>query len=68
VREQMGKWKRHLMQSYAEAEAIAYLSDWAKEDVYQPLTAEIAMMQHVGFAPEVLWRKGAFAVLLAFKR
>jgi tRNA (cmo5U34)-methyltransferase len=68
AREQMAMWKQHLRQSYADAEATAYLSDWAQEDTYQPLTTEFTLLRDVGFAPEVLWRKGAFAVVLASKR
>jgi hypothetical protein len=60
-------WKQHLMQSYSEEQADAFLCEWSKEDVYQPLTAEQEMLRSAGFVPEVLWRKGAFAVVLALK-
>jgi tRNA (cmo5U34)-methyltransferase len=60
---QFAAWKAHLMRFYPEREAASYLAAWAREDVYVPLEVEIALMQSAGFVVEVLWRKGAFAVL-----
>jgi hypothetical protein len=36
---------------------------WSHEDVYVPLDAEIALLRESGFRVELLWRRGAFAVL-----
>lgn len=65
--EQMVGWKRHLQQVYSAAAANSYLRAWSDEDVYVPLQTEIRMIERSGLAVEVLWRKGAFAVLRASK-
>jgi trans-aconitate methyltransferase len=62
---QFAAWKDHLMRSYSEKEAAGYLEAWSHEDVYVPLAAEVDLQKNAGFRPEVVWRKGAFAVLLA---
>ena len=41
------------------------LEAWSGEDVYVPLDAELELMRRSGFRVEVLWRRGAFAVLRA---
>jgi hypothetical protein len=41
------------------------LRTWSGEDTYVPLDVETAMLRDAGFRVDVLWRKGAFAVLLA---
>jgi tRNA (cmo5U34)-methyltransferase len=56
-------WLAHLRRHYSAARAAAIFAAWAGEDVYVPLDAEIALMQRAGFRVEVLWRRGAFAVL-----
>jgi len=62
---QRDAWLAHLRQSYTAPEASAFLRAWAKEDVYVPLEAEISLMRQGGLRPEVIWRKGGFAVLRA---
>ena len=56
-------WYAHLRRSYAPAKARAFLQAWAREDVYVPLETEIALLERSGLRPDVIWRKGAFAVL-----
>jgi trans-aconitate methyltransferase len=63
ARQQREAWKAHLIESYSTKEAESYLQAWAREDMYVPLAAEMELMKGVGLAAEVLWRKGAFAVL-----
>jgi hypothetical protein len=63
-RAQRAAWLAHLQRAYRPRQAAALLAAWAIEDVYVPLEAEIDLMTQAGFAVEVLWRKGAFAVLL----
>jgi ubiquinone/menaquinone biosynthesis C-methylase UbiE len=58
-------WRAHLRQSYAASEADALLAAWAKEDTYVPLPDELAMIRAAGFAPHVVWRRNAFAVIAA---
>ena len=58
-------WLAHLRRAYTAARSAALLDAWASEDVYVPLDAELALMRRSGFRVEVLWRRGAFAVLRA---
>ena len=63
ARQQRDAWLAHLRQSYTPPEAEALLAAWAKDDVYVPLDAEIDLLRRGGFAVEVIWRNGSFAVL-----
>jgi hypothetical protein len=58
-------WREHLRLTYSDAEADKYLAAWADEDVYVPLPQELALLRDAGFVPEVVWRKGGFAVIAA---
>jgi ubiquinone/menaquinone biosynthesis C-methylase UbiE len=62
---QMTAWLGHLRKHYGMSEARGLLRAWADEDTYLPLDVETALLVAAGFRVEVLWRKGAFAVLLA---
>jgi SAM-dependent methyltransferase len=64
-RAQHGAWIAHLRRAYTPARATGLLDAWATEDVYVPLDAEVDLLRHSGFRVEVLWRRGAFAVLRA---
>jgi tRNA (cmo5U34)-methyltransferase len=64
-RAQREAWLAHLRRAYTAARAAALLDAWGREDVYVPLDAELVMMRRSGFRVEVLWRRGAFAVLRA---
>jgi tRNA (cmo5U34)-methyltransferase len=64
-RAQRQAWLAHLRRAYTAARSAALLDAWASEDVYVPLDAELGLMRHSGFRLEVLWRRGAFAVLRA---
>jgi len=57
-------WKSHLRRAYTARRASAFLDAWSREDVYVPLESEVRLLQHNGFSVDVLWRKGAFAVLM----
>ena len=61
---QMTAWRQHLERSYSPRAAKQFLRAWSKEDVYVPLDTELALMAGAGFRPEIVWRKGAFAVLV----
>lgn len=65
AREQRRQWKSHLLSAYTRKQAAALLAAWAREDTYVPLETELELLRRGGLAPEVLWRKGAFAVILA---
>jgi ubiquinone/menaquinone biosynthesis C-methylase UbiE len=62
---QMAEWRRHLERRYSARESRQLLRTWSGEDTYVPLDVETAMLRDAGFRVDVLWRKGAFAVLLA---
>ena len=64
-RVQFDEWLSHLRRAYAPPQARALLAAWSHEDVYVPLDAEIALMRSAGFRIELLWRRGAFAVIRA---
>jgi tRNA (cmo5U34)-methyltransferase len=64
ARAQRDAWKSHLRRSYSAQRAAAFLDAWSREDVYVPLESEVRLLQHNGFSVDVLWRKGAFAVLM----
>ena len=68
ARDQRDAWHTHLRQSYSPAEANALFAAWAKEDVYVPLGVEIELLQQSGFDTDVVWRKGAFAVIAGTPR
>jgi SAM-dependent methyltransferase len=61
--DQRRAWKAHLRKVYSARRASAILASWSDEDVYVPLEAEVGLIQGSGFRVEVLWRKGAFAVI-----
>src|SRR5262249_18047969 len=58
-------WLAHLRRAYAPAAARSLLRAWSHEDFYVPLETEIELMRDSRFRVEVLWRRGAFAVLRA---
>ena len=66
-RQQREAWESHLLSTYTPREATALLSAWAREDTYVPLEAELELWRKSGLRAEVLWRKGAFAVLLGLR-
>src|SRR5262245_1445574 len=61
---QRDAWLAHLRQAYSARKARQLLDAWGREDVYVPLDAERALLDWAGFSTDVLWRKGAFAVLV----
>jgi trans-aconitate methyltransferase len=63
ARQQRDAWRAHLRHTYAPPEADALLEAWKKEDVYVPLDAEMALLRGAGFAVEIVWRNGSFAVI-----
>jgi len=68
ARQQRDAWKAHLHQSYTPPEADALFAAWAKDDTYVPLDTEMGLLRRCGFAVEVIWRNGSFAVISASGR
>jgi ubiquinone/menaquinone biosynthesis C-methylase UbiE len=60
-------WLDHLKRSYTARKAESFLRTWAKEDFYFTLEREIELLEKAGFAPEVMWRKDSFGVLVGLK-
>jgi ubiquinone/menaquinone biosynthesis C-methylase UbiE len=58
-------WRAHLLQSYSAQETTSYFDAWAAEDVYFVLPDELELLRASGFAPDVVWRQGCFAVICA---
>jgi len=67
ARKQHEQWKTHLLSSYTAKEAAALLAAWAREDTYVPLERELELLRRSGLKPELLCRKGAFAVIMAWR-
>jgi SAM-dependent methyltransferase len=67
AKKQHEQWKAHLLSSYTANEAAGLLAAWAREDTYVPLENELELLRRSGLKPELLWRKGAFAVILAWR-
>ena len=64
-RAQFDAWLAHLRHRYSPAHSKTLLEAWSHEDVYVPLEADTALMHDSGFRVELLWRRGAFAVVRA---
>jgi tRNA (cmo5U34)-methyltransferase len=68
AKQQRQEWVAHLRESHSARAADALFTAWAKEDVYVPLSAEIELLQRGGFATDLIWRHGSFAVVAAWPR
>lgn len=62
-------WAREMAtHGIARPEADALFAQWAGEDRYYPLAAELAMLAEAGFAaPECFWKHGPSTVFGAFR-
>ncbi len=60
-------WRRHLAATHGRAGAERFLRAWAGEDTYFTLELEAALLRDAGFAVDVVWRRGGFAVIAATK-
>jgi SAM-dependent methyltransferase len=58
-------WRVHLRRAYSDAEIDGLFASWSDEDRYFQLPTELGMLHRSGFEPDVLWRRGAFAVIAA---
>ncbi len=61
-------WLDHMSKAYPRSEAEHHLESWAAEDFYFPLDDELQWLREADMTTEVVWRQGAFAVVLAKKR
>ena len=61
------EWRRHLAAAHGPKGAAKFLRAWSGEDTYFTLDLETALLREAGFAVDVAWRRGAFAVIAATK-
>ncbi len=45
-----------------------HFEEWAEEDTYLPLDAELAALREIGFEAERVWNDGPVGVVVARKR
>jgi SAM-dependent methyltransferase len=62
---QFAAWRAHIERSFPSGEVERWFAAWAEEDHYQPLPVELQLLRRAGLTPEVVWRRGAFAVIAA---
>jgi tRNA (cmo5U34)-methyltransferase len=62
-RGQFDAWLEHLRAAYTPRAARGLLDAWSHEDVYVPLDHELQLLRAAGLEPEVVWRRGAFAII-----
>ena len=60
-------WLAHLERRYTAKQAAAHLRAWAKDDHYARLSDEAAGLARTGFAVDIAWRRGCFAVIVGTK-
>lgn len=61
-------WADHLVASgIPEERAWAHFEEWAEEDTYLPLDAELAALRDIGFDAERVWNDGPVGVVVARK-
>jgi hypothetical protein len=60
-------WLAHLERRYTAKQSAAYLRAWAKDDHYQRLVDEGGTLEGAGFAVDLAWRRGSFAVVAGTK-
>jgi tRNA (cmo5U34)-methyltransferase len=63
----LATWTAHLRHSYSRIRAERFLRAWKAEDVYFRLEDEIDLLKRAGFAVDVPWRRGTFAVIVGAK-
>jgi ubiquinone/menaquinone biosynthesis C-methylase UbiE len=61
-------WLEHLRVYYTRAQARQLLAAWSREDVYVPLESELTLLRRSALRADIVWRRGAFAVLSATLR
>lgn len=64
ARVQHAAWRAHMRRAYSRKACQRYFDAWAREDVYMPIDVELELMRAAGLRSDILWRNGAFAVLV----
>ena len=61
-------WADHMVAcGIAEQRVWQHFEEWAGEDTYLPIEAELAELAHIGFDPECVWQDGPIGVIAAKK-
>lgn len=61
-------WADHLVRSgLSEERAWAHFDEWAEEDTYLPVEAELDALRQIGFEAERVWNDGPEGVVVARK-
>ena len=59
-------WADHMVAcGIDEEQAFAHFEEWAEEDTYFPLEAELGALRAAGFAADCVWREGGMTVVTA---
>lgn len=67
--EVLRQWVEHMVScGIGESEGYEHLEQWADEDTYFPLEAELEAVEAAGFAGECVWKQGPMAVVVGRKR
>lgn len=66
-RKDLAAWHAHLAVAHGKAGATKFLNAWADEDTYFTLDQETSLLHDADFRVDVVWRRGAFAVIAAVK-
>lgn len=67
-REAFRYWAAHMAgHGIGEEQAYAHFEEWADEDAYLPLEAELAALRRLGFEAEQVWSAGPLGVVVARK-
>jgi len=64
ARVQHAAWRAHMQRAYSRKACQRYFDAWGREDVYMPIDVELQLMRAAGLRSDILWRNGAFAVLI----
>lgn len=68
-REAFGFWADHMVACGIDRDrAYAHFGEWAEEDTYLPLEAELEALRRLGFVAERVWSTGPIGVVVARKR
>ena len=66
--EVLRQWVEHMVScGIGESEGYEHLEQWADEDTYFPLEAELEAVEAAGFAAECVWKQGPMAVVVGRK-
>lgn len=66
--EVLRQWVEHMVScGIGESDGYEHLEQWADEDTYFPLEAELEAVEAAGFAAECVWKQGPMAVVVGRK-